>query len=64
MARKDAAQSQSHGLNDVIGILLATAALLLLLALLSYDPHDLAANFVPPNNPPHNRAGPSAPGRP
>ena len=58
MARKDSAQPQPHGLNDVIGILLGTAALLLMVALLSYDPHDLAANFVPPNNPPHNRAGP------
>jgi S-DNA-T family DNA segregation ATPase FtsK/SpoIIIE len=58
MARKDSAQSQPHGLNDVIGILLGTAALLLMVALLSYDSHDLAANFVPPNNPPHNRAGP------
>jgi DNA segregation ATPase FtsK/SpoIIIE, S-DNA-T family len=58
MARKDSEQSHSHGLNDVIGILLGTAGLLLMVALLSYDPHDLAANFVPPNNPPHNRAGP------
>jgi S-DNA-T family DNA segregation ATPase FtsK/SpoIIIE len=58
MARKDSAQSQSHGLNDVIGILLGAAALLLMVALLSYDPRDLAANFVPPNNPLHNRVGP------
>jgi S-DNA-T family DNA segregation ATPase FtsK/SpoIIIE len=58
MARKDSAQPQPHGLNDVIGILLATAALLLMVALLSYDARDLAANYVPPNNPPHNRAGP------
>jgi S-DNA-T family DNA segregation ATPase FtsK/SpoIIIE len=58
MARKYSAQSQPHGLNDVIGILLGTAALLLMVALLSYDPRDLATNFVPPNNPLHNRAGP------
>jgi DNA segregation ATPase FtsK/SpoIIIE, S-DNA-T family len=58
MARKDAAQSKSHGLSDVIGILLGTVALLLLVALLSYDPRDLAANYVPPHNPMHNRAGP------
>jgi S-DNA-T family DNA segregation ATPase FtsK/SpoIIIE len=57
MARKDSALPHSHGLNDVIGILLGTAALLLMVALLSYDPHDLATNFVPPNNPTHNRAG-------
>ena len=58
MARKDSALSQPHGLNDVIGILLATAALLLMVALLSYDVRDLAVNYVPPNNPPHNRVGP------
>jgi S-DNA-T family DNA segregation ATPase FtsK/SpoIIIE len=58
MARKESAQPHSHGLNDVIGIVLAAAALLLMLALLSYDPHDSAANLVPPNNPPHNRIGP------
>ena len=59
MARKESALSQPHGLNDVIGILLGTAALLLMVALLSYDPHDLAANNVPPNNPPHNLGGPA-----
>jgi S-DNA-T family DNA segregation ATPase FtsK/SpoIIIE len=58
MARKDSTQSHSHGLNDVIGVLLGAAALFLMVALLSYDPHDLARNYVPPNNPMHNRAGP------
>ena len=58
MARKDATKAQSHGLNDVIGIILGAAALLLLVALLSYDPHDSASNFNPPNNPPHNLGGP------
>jgi S-DNA-T family DNA segregation ATPase FtsK/SpoIIIE len=57
MARKDSAQPHS-GVNDVIGILLATAGLLLMVALLSWDTHDLANNIVPPNNPPHNRIGP------
>lgn len=57
MARKDAAEPTSHGLNDVIGILLGTAALLLMVAMFSHDNHDLAVNFVPPNNPPHNHAG-------
>ncbi|HEY3863476.1 MAG TPA: DNA translocase FtsK [Verrucomicrobiae bacterium] len=56
MARKEA--SQSHGLNDVIGVLLGAAALLLMVALLSHDAHDMAANRVPPNNPPHNLGGP------
>jgi S-DNA-T family DNA segregation ATPase FtsK/SpoIIIE len=49
---------QPSGLNDVIGIVLGAAALLLLVALLSYDPHDSALNLVPPNNPPRNLGGP------
>ncbi|HEY3915211.1 MAG TPA: DNA translocase FtsK 4TM domain-containing protein, partial [Verrucomicrobiae bacterium] len=58
MPRKDATKSQPHALNDVIGIVLGAAALLLLVALLSYDPHDSALNLVPPNNPPRNLGGP------
>jgi S-DNA-T family DNA segregation ATPase FtsK/SpoIIIE len=58
MARKEASQSQPHGLNDVLGILLGAAALLLIVALLSYDPLDLDANVTSPNNPPHNLGGP------
>jgi len=58
MARKEAPQQQSHGLNDVIGIVLGAAAVLLIVALLSHDPNDLAANRVPPNNPIHNMGGP------
>ncbi len=58
MARKEAPKSKSHALNDVIGIVLGAAALLLLVALLSYDPHDSAANLNPPNNPLHNLGGP------
>ena len=56
MARKEA--PQSHGLNDVIGILLGAAALLLIVAVLSYDPADVSANVTSPNNPPHNWGGP------
>jgi S-DNA-T family DNA segregation ATPase FtsK/SpoIIIE len=58
MARKEAAKTQSHTLNDVIGIVLGASALLLLVALLSYDPHDSSANMNPPNNPIHNLGGP------
>jgi S-DNA-T family DNA segregation ATPase FtsK/SpoIIIE len=58
MARKETAQTQSHGLNDVIGILLAGAALLLIVVLLSYDPLDLEVNVTSPNNPAHNLGGP------
>src|ERR1700691_2114836 len=58
MARRAAPQSHPHGLNDVIGIVLGAAGLLLLLALFSYDPHDSAGNVTTPNNPPHNLGGP------
>jgi DNA segregation ATPase FtsK/SpoIIIE, S-DNA-T family len=58
MARKEAPKSPSHALNDVIGLVLMGSALLLLVALLSYDPHDSAANLNPPNNPLHNVGGP------
>jgi DNA segregation ATPase FtsK/SpoIIIE, S-DNA-T family len=58
MPRKDATKSQPHALNDVIGVVLGAASLLLLVALLSYDPHDSATNLNPPNNPLHNLGGP------
>jgi DNA segregation ATPase FtsK/SpoIIIE, S-DNA-T family len=58
MARKDATKSQTHALSDVIGIVLGASALLLLIALLSYDPRDSATNLIPPNNPLHNSGGP------
>jgi S-DNA-T family DNA segregation ATPase FtsK/SpoIIIE len=59
MARKDAAKSQSHGLSDVIGIVLTFGGLLLLLALFTYDWKDLEILRVPPNNPLHNSIGPA-----
>jgi DNA segregation ATPase FtsK/SpoIIIE, S-DNA-T family len=58
MARKDAPRSSSHGLNDVMGFVLGAAALLLLVALLSYDKNDSPVNIVPTNSPPHNLVGP------
>jgi S-DNA-T family DNA segregation ATPase FtsK/SpoIIIE len=57
MARKDAVP-RTHGFNDVIGVVLGAAALLLLVALFSYDPHDCSANQVPPNSPVHDLCGP------
>lgn len=57
MARKDAVP-RTHGFNDVIGVVLGAAALLLLVALFSFDPHDCSANQVPPNSPVHNLTGP------
>ncbi|MEY4386931.1 MAG: hypothetical protein RLY20_2214 [Verrucomicrobiota bacterium] len=53
MARKSSGESQSHhGLNDVVGIILLGLAILLLVAMLSYDPHDIPSNYVATNRPP------------
>ena len=60
VARKDSSPNPPphHGFNDVIGIVLICAALFFLITLFSYDPYDLAANRVPPNQTTHNWAGP------
>jgi S-DNA-T family DNA segregation ATPase FtsK/SpoIIIE len=57
MSRKTPAGS-GNGFNDVIGIVLMALAVLLLAALLSYDPHDVAANILPPNPSVRNWIGP------
>ncbi len=59
MARKESTDAKSeHGLGDIIGIVLVSVALLLLVALLSYDRNDLAFNHLPPNHPERNWIGP------
>src|SRR5215216_1256805 len=60
MARKAAANSdsRSHGFNDIISVALFAAALLLMVAQLSFDPHDLSSVMAPPNRPAHNWIGP------
>src|SRR6185295_4247737 len=59
MARKTSAHSESaHGFNDVVGIVLIGFALLLLVALVSYDLHDVSANGLPTNPSPRNWIGP------
>ncbi|MCX6926856.1 MAG: DNA translocase FtsK 4TM domain-containing protein, partial [Verrucomicrobia bacterium] len=59
MARKASANSESsRGFNDIIGVVLICFAALLLAALLSYQPHDVPANKVPPNLSVHNWIGP------
>src|SRR5271157_6509832 len=59
MARKASSDAESaHGFNDVVGLVLLACAVLLLAALLSYDPHDLASNIVPPNPTARNWIGP------
>jgi S-DNA-T family DNA segregation ATPase FtsK/SpoIIIE len=56
MSQKSGADS-NHGLNDVIGIALLAAALLLLVAQLSFDRYDLSSVRVPPNTEIHNWIG-------
>jgi S-DNA-T family DNA segregation ATPase FtsK/SpoIIIE len=59
MARKPNASSESHhGFNDIIGIVLMCGALLLLVAMLSFDRYDTSFIREPPNNPTHNWIGP------
>ena len=51
MARKSSAESAAsqphHGSNDILGIILLGAAALLLVALLSFHPHDIASDYAP-----------------
>jgi S-DNA-T family DNA segregation ATPase FtsK/SpoIIIE len=56
MAQKSGSDGK-HGMNEVIGILLLAAALLLLVAQLSFDRYDLASVRVPPNREAQNWIG-------
>ena len=59
MARKASATSESsRGFNDIIGVVLMGIAVLLLVALFSYQPRDVSANIFPPNSAVHNWIGP------
>jgi S-DNA-T family DNA segregation ATPase FtsK/SpoIIIE len=61
MARKATATADSdggHGFNDIIGIVLMGSAMLLLVALVSYNPHDVSANGLPTNLAKRNWVGP------
>jgi DNA segregation ATPase FtsK/SpoIIIE, S-DNA-T family len=59
MARKASAQSESsRGFNDIIGVALMGFAVLLLVALFSYNPRDVSANILPTNASAHNWIGP------
>src|ERR1051326_4941507 len=59
MARKSSTDSTPHhGFNDVIGIVLVGFALLLLVALFSYQKSDVSANMLPPNTSARNWIGP------
>jgi len=58
MARKEPKPAaQPRGFSDIIGIVLMALGLLLLVAQLSFDRLDIAANRYPPNATPHNWIG-------
>lgn len=58
MARKPASREGDHqGRNDVLGIVFFALAVLLCIALFSYDRRDLDTNTVPPNREIHNLIG-------
>jgi len=58
MARKETHSAvHARGFSDIIGITLMALALLLLVAQLTFHPHDVAANRVPPNETIHNWIG-------
>jgi S-DNA-T family DNA segregation ATPase FtsK/SpoIIIE len=58
MARKGTDKAAApRGMSDVIGFVLIAIGLLLLLAQLSFDRQDVAANKFPPNQTPHNWIG-------
>ena len=44
--------------NEVLAVVMSAAAVLLLLSLFSYDPHDPSPNLVTAQREPHNLIGP------
>jgi S-DNA-T family DNA segregation ATPase FtsK/SpoIIIE len=57
MSRKSGADSK-NGFNDVIGVALLAVALLLVVAQLSFDTHDISGLNLPANKSTHNWIGP------
>ena len=58
MARKAGSEpADTHGFNDIVGIIFLALAFLMLVALFSYDRNDLAINSIPPNRQIHNWIG-------
>ena len=58
MPRKDTERTPEHrGLNDIIGVVLLAVALLLFIAMTSFDRNDVAANTTNRNVTPHNLIG-------
>ena len=60
MPRKDSERTPEHrGFNDIIGVVLLGIALLLFVAMSSFDRHDISSIASPPNKPVHNAIGPA-----
>ncbi len=58
MARKAAsASSEGHGRNDILGVIFFALSVIVLIALFTYDRHDLGINSVPGNREVHNWIG-------
>src|SRR5258708_5009477 len=59
MAKKGAPEpALNRGLHDLIGIVLMGCAILLLIALFTYDAQDRSENGLPTNRTIHNAVGP------
>ncbi|MBC8095508.1 MAG: DNA translocase FtsK, partial [Akkermansiaceae bacterium] len=58
MARKASDSGSHHGFNDIIGVALLAAALLLLVSQWSFNPHDIPSKYLGPKEPLHNWIGP------
>jgi len=62
MARKDSQKpSRWRGIGDITGIVLMALAVLLLVAMMSFDRNDIAVNRAPANDTVYNWIGPRAP---
>ena len=57
MARKDTSPKPHHGFNDIIGLVLIAASVLLVVALFSFDIRDLPIDSTNVNPVAHNLIG-------
>ena len=63
MPRKHSVRTENapehRGLNDIVGVVLLGLALLLFVAMSSFEPRDVSANRTDYNQQPHNLSGPA-----
>jgi S-DNA-T family DNA segregation ATPase FtsK/SpoIIIE len=58
--RKESERTPEHrGLNDIVGVVLLAVALLLFVAMTSFEKNDVPSNIQPPNKTTHNFIGPA-----